>query len=78
MNNDKKKKLRFGFIAQDVKRIIDNMYGGEQALYSQSEEDGIYSLSYNDIIAPLVAKVQYMQKELQELRKIVINQGEIK
>lgn len=78
MNNDKKKKLRFGFIAQDVKRIIDNMYGGEQALYSQSEEDGIYSLSYNDIIAPLVAKVQYMQKELQELRKIVINQGETK
>lgn len=75
MNNDKKKKLRFGFIAQDVKRVIDNMYGGEQALYSQSEEDGIYSLSYNDIIAPLVAKVQYMQKEIKELRKTVINQG---
>lgn len=77
MKNDPKNKLRFGFVAQDIKKIMETLYKNEEPIYSYDKERDIYSLSYIDIIAPLVAKVQHMQKEIKELRKI-IHQGETK
>jgi len=70
MTSDKKHKLRFGFIAQDVKEVIDEMYG-QPALYSYSEQEDIYSLSYNDIIAPIVAKIHFLQKEIDDLKRYI-------
>lgn len=77
MRNDPKNKLRFGFVAQDIEKIMENLYKNEEPIYSYDKERDIYSLSYIDIISPLVAKVQYMQKEIKELRKIIY-QGETK
>lgn len=70
--NDEREKLHFGFIAQDV---LDSLayvgYGDTNALVSSAAmkegEEEMYTLNYIDIIAPLVATVQKLEKRIAEL-----------
>lgn len=69
MVEDQKQTLRFGFIAQDVKTMIKELYGeNESPLYRYNSKKDLYALSYNDIIAPLVVKVQSLQQQISQLQ----------
>ena len=75
--SDLSKKLRFGFIAQDVKETIDNIgYQNSGALVTAAKlnpNDIEYTLtlSYTDIIAPLVSVVQGLCKDIKELKESI-------
>lgn len=59
--SDEKKKSHFGVIAQEIKEII----GDENlALHSDGE---IQSISYNELIAPLIKTVQHLLKKVEDL-----------
>lgn len=83
--NDKEQKIRYGFIAQDVEKILqDNNLKNTGFVNYQliktnedvtvnkdkyKDEEMNLSLSYTDFIAPTIAVVQYQQKEIESLKK---------
>lgn len=77
--DDKNEKLRFGFIAQDVQSALETVgYKDTGALVTAAklntrDVDDTLTLSYTDIVAPLVAMVQKMQTEIEELKGMINN-----
>lgn len=53
------KETNYGFIAQEVQKILPDIV--------RKEENGYLSLSYNNLIAPLYALVQQQQKTIEDL-----------
>lgn len=53
------KKIRYGFIAQDVQKILPDVVS--------EEENGYLSLNYTDLIAPLYALVQEQEARIERL-----------
>ena len=59
--------IEFGFSAQDVKAQLLNLgYSEDISIYSDDED--IWSLQYEQLIAPLVAAIQELKAELDELK----------
>ncbi len=54
-------KLHYGFIAQDVQKIMPDAV--------QESEDGYLTLTYHELIAPLYALVQEQEKHIEALEK---------
>ena len=54
-------KLHYGFIAQDVQKIMPDAV--------QESEDGYLTLTYHELIAPLYALVQEQEKRIEALEK---------
>ena len=54
-------KLHYGFIAQDVQKVIPDTV--------QEGDDGYLSLTYHELIAPLYALVQEQEKRIETLEK---------
>ena len=52
-------KLHYGFIAQDVQKVIPDTV--------QEDEDGYLSLTYHELIAPLYALVQEQEDRISRL-----------
>ena len=65
--NDKDGRVHTGFIAQDVKEDMQSLGLDPRGLVEGTEED-YYGLNYSEIIAMLVAKVQDLQKQLNDLK----------
>jgi len=65
--SDDQKRLRVGFIAQDVKRVNDEM-GLENNVVSV-DEDGFHRMDYEKIVVPLVKAVQEQQAQIKTLQK---------
>ena len=65
--SDEDGKTHTGFIAQDVKEAMDAHGLDSRGIVEGSEED-FYGLNYSEIIAMLVAKVQDLQKQVDELK----------
>jgi hypothetical protein len=63
MNNDPAR-LVHGFIAQDVKKLIEP---GRGDILFEEYEDGVLSTDYVALIAPLVKAVQELTKRVEEL-----------
>lgn len=74
---DTSRKLRFGFIAQDIKEELKEIgYGDTGALvtaakFKEDDEEETLTLSYTDIIAPLVSAVQSLHKKVEALTQEV-------
>jgi hypothetical protein len=59
-------KLQVGFIAQEVKAVIDEL-DAENNIVS-IDEDGFHRMDYEKIVVPLVKAVQEQQEQIDELR----------
>jgi len=56
-----------GFIAQDVKKILDSI-GVKSSIWKESDEEESYQyLNYQEFIAPLVKAIQELSKKVDEL-----------
>lgn len=82
---DKEQKIRYGFIAQEVEKVLQNNNLKNTGLVNYQllktnedvtankdkykDEEMNLSLSYTDFIAPTIAVVQYQQKEIENLKK---------
>lgn len=75
--SDRTGKLRFGFIAQDVVDDLANVGLSDSgalvtaARPNPDDQEDTLTLSYNDIIAPLVLVVQAQQSEIDTLKEAV-------
>ena len=67
-NGDGKHKIRFGFIAQEVKELI-----GDQNLGIHSDAGAHQSLSYQELIAPLVNTVKDLLTTVEKLNQRILN-----
>ena len=54
-------KLHYGFIAQDVQKILPDVV--------DESTDGYLTLTYHELIAPLYALVQEQEKRIETLEK---------
>jgi hypothetical protein len=66
--NDVTLKTEYGFIAQEVDNALKSENAGESGLVSVDDE-GIYSLRYNDLLAPMVKAMQELNEENRSLKK---------
>jgi hypothetical protein len=62
------RRRHFGLIAQEVKSALDDA-GQDAAFWRQEADSGMQSLNYSELIAPLIAAVQELDAELQELKQ---------
>lgn len=61
-SNDVNRKLEFGFIAQEVENTLAEFSIDNTGMLSV-DTDGMYSLRYNDLIAPMVKAIQELKVE---------------
>ena len=59
---------RYGFIAQELREILDNNSGIE---FDSGDKNNTRSINYNDFIAPLCLIVKDQQKQIDELKKML-------
>jgi hypothetical protein len=67
-NNDKSKKLEYGFIAQELEETLNTSGAGNNGIISKDDK-GMYGVRYNDLMAPMVKAIQEQQKMIDELKK---------
>jgi trimeric autotransporter adhesin len=60
--NDDKKKTEYGFIAQDIEKVLKET-GVENAGMITVDDEGRYELRYNDLLAPMVKAIQELKVE---------------
>jgi hypothetical protein len=60
------RRFHYGLIAQEVKEALDA--AGVDAAFWQQSPDGLQSLSYSELVAPLIRAVQELSKEVAELK----------
>lgn len=65
--NDESGNTEYGFIAQEVDEVLKNEQNIDNGIISVDSE-GIYSLRYNDLLAPMVKAIQELKQENEELR----------
>lgn len=68
--NDNSHKLEYGFIAQEVETLL-NRFGAANTGMITKDAAGMYSMRYNDLIAPIVRSIQEQQLMIDELRNEV-------
>jgi hypothetical protein len=60
--NDEGKKTEYGFIAQELEEALNNAGATNNGIISKDDE-GMYGVRYNDLIAPMVKAMQEQQSE---------------
>lgn len=66
--NDEHKKTEYGFIAQEVEQVLKNNNVSNSGIITIDDQE-MYSMRYNDIIAPLVKAIQEQQVLIDTLTK---------
>ncbi|GAL77881.1 hypothetical protein JCM19274_5594 [Algibacter lectus] len=66
-NNDKKNKLEYGFIAQELQETLKNSSSKINGIITEDTE-GMLSVRYNDLMAPMVKAIQEQTEEIQVLK----------
>lgn len=66
LNNDTKK-TEYGFIAQEVETLL-NASGASNSGIIAKDDEGMLSMRYNDLIAPMVKAIQEQQDMIEELK----------
>jgi hypothetical protein len=64
--NDESKKLEYGFIAQELEQTLDKFGATHTGIVSKAD-DGMLSVRYNDLLAPMVKAIQEQQVLIEEL-----------
>jgi len=65
--NDEKKRIEYGFIAQEVEEVLKGS-GVENAGMLTIDDAGRYELRYNDLFAPMVKAIQELKYENNSLK----------
>jgi hypothetical protein len=65
--NDDAKKTEYGFIAQEVETLLNTSGAANSGIITKDDE-GMLSMRYNDLIAPMVKALQEQQDMIEELR----------
>ena len=65
--NQFKGKLHFGLIAQEVENTLKENKIKESVIYS-IRDNGYYALAYDELIAPIIATLQYQYKEFIQIK----------
>ena len=65
--NDEGNKTEYGFIAQEVEETLANAGATNTGMITKDDE-GMYSLRYNDMIAPMVKAIQDQQAMIESLK----------
>ena len=71
--NDEGKKTEYGFIAQELEEALNNAGATNNGIISKDDE-GMYGVRYNDLIAPMVKSIQELvdsQQQTIEAQKAV-------
>jgi hypothetical protein len=63
--NDEGKKTEYGFIAQELEEALNNAGATNNGIISKDDE-GMYGVRYNDLIAPMVKGMQEQQEMIEE------------
>ncbi|MFV8817703.1 tail fiber domain-containing protein [Haliea sp. E17] len=67
--NDPNSGTEFGLIAQDLQAALERNEATDSSMVSVSENDGMMSVRYNDLIAPMIAAIQELSEQNRELRQ---------
>jgi hypothetical protein len=67
-NNDKNKKTEYGFIAQELEETLNNAGATNNGIITK-DDAGMYSVRYNDLMAPMVKAIQEQQEIIKKLTK---------
>ena len=74
--NDKSKKLEYGFIAQELEQALDKFGATHTGIISKAN-DGMISVRYNDLLAPMVKAIQEQQVFIEKEHVIIEKQQAI-
>ena len=66
-NNNESKKREYGFIAQELEETLISSGAADNGIITKDDE-GMYGVRYNDLMAPMVKAIQELDKENEELR----------
>jgi hypothetical protein len=72
-NNDEAQKKEYGFIAQELEEVLNNSGAVDNGIIRKDDE-GMLSVRYNDLIAPMVAAIQEQQKSILLQQEIIVAQ----
>jgi len=72
-NNDEKKKTEYGFIAQELEIALNKAGAANNGIISK-DDSGMYSVRYNDLLAPMVKAIQEQQTQIEEQKKMMEEQ----
>ena len=67
-NNDETKKLEYGFIAQEIEATLNQIDAKNNGIITK-DDAGMYSVRYNDLLAPMVKAIQEQQAIIEKLTK---------
>jgi hypothetical protein len=67
-NSDQNKKEEFGFIAQEVELALKEA-GADNSGIITKDDSGLYSMRYNDLLAPMVKAIQEQQEQIKLLQQ---------
>ena len=65
--NDPDKRTEYGFIAQEVQALLEGSGAAGSGIITKDDE-GMLSMRYNDLIAPMVKAIQEQQEAIRELQ----------
>ena len=66
--NDDSKKLEYGFIAQEMDATLNQFDAKNNGMITK-DDAGMYSVRYNDLLAPMVKAIQEQQIMIEQLKK---------
>jgi hypothetical protein len=66
--NDRQQKEEFGFIAQEVEDALKQA-GVDNTGIITKDDGGLYSMRYNDLLAPMVKAIQEQQQQIKLLQQ---------
>jgi hypothetical protein len=72
-NNDEKKKTEYGFVAQELETALNKAGAANNSIISK-DDAGMYSVRYNDLLAPMVKAIQEQQAQIDEQQKMMDEQ----
>lgn len=61
--------VEFGLIAQELLEALNNSNLADSSMVSVPENDGMMSVRYNDLLAPLISAVQELSKQNRDLQR---------
>lgn len=70
LNQDDTGKIHTGFIAQDVKKAMDecNITSSEYGLYDDTDQSGYLGLCYDELISVCVLEIQRLREDVKKLQ----------
>jgi len=71
-NNNTDQNTEYGFIAQEVEEVLKEN-GVENTGMITIDDNGMYELRYNDLLAPMVKAIQELKTESDELKQRLLN-----